>query len=288
MKNLLLSTFLLFCVASNAQNILYSNNFDADGAEGWTLVDNDGNGRNWMVRENNYNLNAWGGGQGNPGEVLSLLELYNGSLFDTWAILPQQDLSFFTGNKLSFSYLKGYFASSGQNNIIEIYAASTPDVADMLANGPIATIILEGDTWTEPPAPVTIPAIDIPSQYNLAEVYFAIVSRNNVETATGMGDAIELTEVSITYSAILGTEDVATRTATKIKQNPVAETLQLQLGNSVNEAKLQLQLYNTSGILIKEEKYSETGVSVSNLAAGMYFVVISDGTATERLKFIKK
>jgi len=279
---------MLFCVASNAQNILYSNNFDSDGAEGWTLVDNDGNGRNWTVRENNYNLNAWGGGQGNPGEVLSLLELYNGSLFDTWAILPQQDLSFFTGNKLSFSYLKGYYASSGQNNTIEIYAANTPNVADMLANGPIATITLEGDSWTEPPAPVTIPAVSIPAQYNLAEVYFAIVSRNNVETAIGMGDAIELTEVSITYAAILGTEDFAAKTATRIKQNPVAETLQLQLGSAVNEATLHVQLYNISGMLVKEEKYNETGVSVSNLAAGMYFVVINDGTATERLKFIKK
>lgn len=279
---------MLFCVVSNAQNILYSNNFDSDGVEGWTLVDNDANGHNWVVRENNYNLNAWGGNQGNPGEVLSLMELYNGSLFDTWAILPQQDLSYFTGNKLSFTYLKGFMGSSGANNKIQIYAAATPNIADMLANGPIATIILEEDNFTEPPVPVTIPAVNIPAQYNLAEVYFAIVSINDVETATGMGEAIELTEVSITYAAILGTEPIAAKTATKIKQNPVTETLQLQLGNAVNADALHLQLYNVSGMLVKEVKYSEAGVSVSNLSSGIYFVVLNNGAATERLKFIKK
>jgi hypothetical protein len=43
-----------------------------------------------------------------------------------------------------------------------------------------------------------------------------------------------------------------------------------------------------SGILVKEAPYNETGIAVNDFPNGVYFVVIENGTAVERLKFIKK
>jgi hypothetical protein len=113
-------------------------------------------------------------------------------------------------------------------------------------------------------------------------VYFAIV---NHETLLGTG--LEIDYVRITATDIAGIENI-NRTVTKIKQNPVAETLQLQIGDSVNRNDLKLQVYNVSGMLVKETGYETTGVRVSDLAAGMYFAILNDGIVTETLKFIKK
>ena len=82
--------------------------------------------------------------------------------------------------------------------------------------------------------------------------------------------------------------DEITKTLIKIKQNPVAETLQLQLGTTANNEVLNLQIYNVSGMLIKETQYTDGGISVNDLASGVYFLKVNDGIRTERLKFIKK
>ena len=273
-------------ISVKAQNIAFQNNFNTDGADGWTLTDHDGNGNNWTLRQNNYHLLAWGGGEGSPDFVLSSKEPTG--LFDNWAITPVQDLSYYTGTKLSFSYLKGYMASSQAANLIYVYAATTPNVTDMLANGPIATITLQGENQTEPPAEITNPSIDIPVQYNVANVYFAIVSKNEtLDNPSTRGAAIELTEVSITYASILGI-DAPVKQTTFIKQNPVEDKLQLQLGNNVDETTLSMKIYNVNGRLVKEARYNEAGIDVNELSKGLYFLTVQDGAGIERLKFIKK
>lgn len=286
MKRILFFTCILSSIYTHAQFAVFENNFNVDGTQGWTLSDQDGDGSNWNIKNNEYNTIGGGPGSGFGEEYLVLSSLRVASTYDNWAILPVQDLSFYTGTKLEFTYLRGIFECE-QTDYVMVYASTSPVIADMLLGEPIATVTLEGDNTTiDPPVKVT-KTIDIPSVYNVADIYFAIVHKKPTDQESN-NYIVELSQVSITAQDILGTEPIAAKTATRIKQNPVTETLQLQLGSAVNADALHLQLYNVSGMLVKEAKYSEAGVAVGNLASGMYFVVINDGAATERLKFIKK
>lgn len=283
MKRILFFTCILSSIYTHAQFAIFENNFNVDGTQGWIFTDQDGDGSNWNIKNNEYNTMG-GEGFGEPYLVLSSLRV--ASTYDNWAILPVQDLSFYTGTKLEFTYLKGIFECE-QDDYVMVYASTSPVIADMLSGEPIATITLQGENTTiDPPVQVT-KTVNIPSVYNVADIYFAIVHKKPTDQ-TSNNYIVELSQVSITAQDILGTEHIAAKTATRIKQNPVTETLQLQLGSAVHADALHLQLYNVSGMLVKEAKYSEAGVSIGNLASGMYFVVLNDGTATERLKFIKK
>ena len=283
MKRILFFTCILSSIYTHAQFAIFEINFNVDGTQGWIFTDQDGDGSNWNIKNNEYNTMG-GEGFGEPYLVLSSLRV--ASTYDNWAILPVQDLSFYTGTKLEFTYLKGIFECE-QDDYVMVYASTSPVIADMLSGEPIATITLQGENTTiDPPVQVT-KTVNIPSVYNVADIYFAIVHKKPTDQASN-NYIVELSQVSITAQDILGTEPIAAKTATRIKQNPVTETLQLQLGSAVDADALHLQLYNVSGMLVKEAKYSEAGVSIGNLASGMYFVVLNDGTATERLKFIKK
>lgn len=282
MKNLLLYVFMISCFAANAQIEIYTHNFNADGVEGWTIVDQDANGTTWVLQNNEYNTLF---GSGTAFNVLNLANSeVNGTPRSNWAIFPVQDMSFYSGVKLNFTYLKGFLATE-MPDVIKIYAGTTPNVADMITAGPIATVTLEGDNITEPPAPIT-KTVDIPAAYNLPEVYFAIAHVRNEGDPINSNYIIELTEVSLTAENIAGL-DSTNKTATIVKQNPVAETLEFKFGTNVDADAVNIAIYNVNGILVKGTKYSPAGISVSDLAGGIYFVTINTGTAIEQLKFIK-
>jgi Secretion system C-terminal sorting domain len=277
-KKLSLAFLVAFSFFANAQYIIYENNFNDDGAEGWTLLNQQEFGTTWDLRVAQY-YEAFEGAS----EPI-VLSSFDGSNNDDWAILPEQDLSFYTGIQLHFTYLNGIFGAE-RNTSLLIYAGTIANVADMLAAGPIATVIMEGDILNEPPIAVN-KTVDIPAQYNVAGVYFAIRHLHAV-TDPVFDTSIELTEVSITAEDIAGVAG-AVKTATIIKQNPVNSTLQLQLGSAVTADALNVQIFNISGMLVREAKYSQAGIPVNDLASGMYLVTLTDGAATENIKFIKK
>jgi len=285
MKRILFFTCILSSIYTHAQFAVFENNFNADGTQGWTLTDQDGDGSNWNIKNNEYNTIGGGPGSGFGETYLVLSSLRVASSYDNWAILPVQDLSFYTGTKLEFTYLRGIFECE-QTDYLMVYASTSPVIADMLLGEPIATVTLEGEnTSIDPPVGIT-KTVNIPSEYNVAGIYLAIVHKKPTDQVSN-NYIVELSQVSITAQE-LGTEHIAARTTTRIKQNPVAETLQLQLGSAAHADALNLQVYNVSGMLVKKARYSEAGISVSDLASGMYFVVLNDGATTERLKFIKK
>lgn len=276
--------FMAFCINAKAQQFIFEDDFNDGIEEGWTLVDQDGDAKNWEFRL--AASSTWQ--QRTAPMVLGSLTTTAGQERDNWAILPVQDLSFYNGVQLNFKYLAGIYQVQNMEDVA-IYAAATPNIADMLLNGPIASLQLMrlGGSMVPTVLPLEISkTVDIPAQYYLPTVYIAI-RHYNPDGISGSGRCVDLTEVNLTYAS-LGIDDVAGKTATIIKQNPVAETLQLQLGKTVNAESLNLQIYNMSGMLVKEAKYNEAGMSVSDLAGGMYFAVLNDGFAIERLKFIKK
>lgn len=285
-KNIFLFVFILVSTMASAQFTIWEDDFNDGEAADWTLLDVDGNTSNWLARKN-LQIDPETGAfvDGN----IDILGTYNidfaaGAYYpnaeNNWAITPVQDLSFYTGTvQLVINAQISVYGGSSQD--ILVYVSNSSDMASFLENEPV-TIHLsrvndEGEEFQEH-------VVDLAAYAGAgqSEVYIAIV-RGAPEF---MG--IEIDDIRITATEILSVGDIAGKTATKINQNPVAETLQLQLGSAVNADALNLQVYNISGMLVKEAKYSEAGVSVSDLAGGMYFAVLNDGIATERLKFIKK
>jgi Secretion system C-terminal sorting domain len=278
-KKLSLAFLLGFSFFANAQYIVYENNFNDDGAEGWILLNQLEFGTTWDLRVAGY-YEAFEGAS--EPIVLSSLGTGGGNN-DDWAIMPEQDLSFYTGIQLHFTYFKGVFGAERDDTLL-IYAGTTANVADMLAAGPIATVEIEGDNTTEPVIPVDR-TVAIPAQYNVEGVYFAI-RHTRVLSDPGFDTMIELTNVSIIAEGIAGIDDIV-KTGTTLKQNPVSETLELKLDNIVAPEDLKVKIYSIGGLLVKEAGYSEAGIPVSGLATGMYLVTLTDGFATEHLKFIK-
>lgn len=278
-------SFVLFLVPffyANAQFNVYSNNFNADGVEGWILIDNDGSGMTWNLKNNDNNDII---GSGTPFMVLSSATSGEASL-DNWAILPAQDMSFYTDTKISVTYLKGIFEGE-KNDSLKVYAATTANIEDLLATEPIGTFRLEGDSSLDPAEEATV-TIDIPAEYNVANMYFALRHKKMDDVAPANW-AVELTEVVITAEDVAGFTTITGKTwLTTVKQNPVKDNLLLQLGSRLQEEATTTKIYTTNGILVSETKYNKTGATVNNLSSGLYFATLTDGTITEKVKFIKQ
>lgn len=278
-KNILLFAFILSSGIASAQFTIWEDDFNDGEVSDWTLLDVDGNASNWLARKNLQ----YSGGQYSSG-TYDILGSYHintttgatlSGTENNWAITPLIDLSYYAAPiTLTINFQTSVYG--GDRNLY-VYLSDSPDQASFLENTPQAILF---DRTNNTATQFADFDVDLSAYAGQSEVYIALVTTT---LTTGM----EVDKVTVT-ALTLGVDDVAGKTATIIKQNPVAETLQLQLGSMVNTATLSLQIYNLSGMLVKEAKYNEAGISVSDLAGGMYFVVFNDGYATERLKFIKK
>jgi len=286
-KNILLVAFMLFSIIASAQITAWEDDFNDGEAADWTLLDVDGNTSNWSARKNQLLDPNTGEFLNGPLDVLftTSTDYSTGSYYpnreNNWAITPAQDLSFYTGT-VEFKINAQITEFGGGSENLLVYVSHSPDMDSLLATEPVTVQVRarerdQGEEFHEV-------AVDI-SQYagaGQAAIYVAIVKSNGPQFS-----GIEIDDVKITASAIAAIDGV-TKTVTKIKQNPVTETLQLQLSNNVNADALSVGIYNVSGMLVKETKYMDTGIAVSDLAGGMYFVILNDGKTKEQLKFIKK
>lgn len=282
-KQILLLTSVLFSTLASAQFTVWEDDFNDGEAADWTLLDVDGNTSNWLARKDlQLDSNTGGFTEGTVNVLANYnIDFANGTFYpaseNNWAITPAQDLSYYAGTvQLAITAQTSVY---GGNQDYQVYISNTPEIASFLETTPININLTRlNDEGTEFHENI----IDL-SQYAGAgqpEVYIAIAK-------TGQFLGVEIDNIKITATDIAGV-DVVTKTATKIKQNPVTETLELQPGSAINADALTLQVYNMNGMLVKEERYNHTDVMVSDLAGGMYIVVINDGMHTEHLKFIKK
>lgn len=282
MKNVLLFIIIMFCSQVNAQFTVWEDDFNDGEANGWTLLDLDENASNWFAG-NNIQLTGDGIVEGS----IEILGTYNidmstgGPLAegeDNWAISPVQDLSFYTGTVQLV--INAQTSVYGGDHDLFVFVSNSADPASFLENDPV-TINLDRDTDEGEEFEDYIVDISGYAGSGQSAVYIALVTDEQLPFV-----GIEINNIKITATEILGNHDL-TKTKTRIKQNPVPETLQLQLGSMINGETVNLQIYNANGMLVKDVTYTEM-VSVSNLAGGMYFAVLNDGNTIERLKFVKK
>jgi len=281
-KIILLSAFMLSSVIASAQFITWEDDFNDGEASEWTFLDVDGNTSKWSARKNLLTDPNTGEYIYGTSDVLftSNLDFTTGTFFpnseNNWAITPVQDLSFYSGTiQLIINGQLSEFGGTSEN--VLVYASTSATMDSFLLNVPVTVALTrsvdQGEQFMEH-------IVDLSQYAGQQEVYIAIVKSGNFV-------GVEINDIKITASDIAGVTAI-TKTATIIKQNPVTENLQLQLGSNVNADALNIAIYNVTGTLVKEAKYNEAGIQVSDLAGGMYFAVLNDGNATEQLKFIKK
>lgn len=290
MKNLLLIAFVAFSISANAQFTIWEDDFNDGNISDWTVWDVNADAQSWIACKD-IQLD----GAGAPSLTLgqhSILGVYaidmttgmplgNGDgnyPFDhEWVVAPAIDLSFYKGpTQLILNAQPGIYDA---NLDLYIYASTTLERESFTV---IDTLVLErsGGSTNLMFKDYTV---DI-SEFNGEEkVYFAFVTINSNFVG------YEIDNMKITATEIVSGIEEVKKAPTKIEQNPVTETLRLQLGDAaLNSDNLNIRIYNLSGALVKESVYNETGISVSELSSGMYFMELSGENVVERSKFIKK
>lgn len=281
-KNLLLVLFIMVSGISSAQFTVWEDDFDDADVSDWILLDRDGNGSNWISRKN-IKL----GQNGIEGGTLDILGTYNidlsggGSpletLEDNLAISPVIDLSFYSG-KVSL-ILNAQPSIYDSNEDLYIYGSTSPDPASFTL---ISKVTLERTTLDDPEFKDY--TVDISQFSGKTAVYIAL--GNNLSSGF---IGYEIDKITVNAQALLGLHDIELESKVcKINQNPVAEYLQVELGEQFQTEETSLKIYNSNGVLVKETPYIRENLTVNELAQGVYFLVISDHNISGKLKFIKK
>ncbi|WP_300491759.1 T9SS type A sorting domain-containing protein [Flavobacterium sp.] len=279
-KQLLLAAFALVSATASAQFTIWEETFNNSTVSDWSLQDLDGNGSNWISRKN---IQMGGNGEVIDGTKSILgsyhINLTNGSPLsgdeNNWAVSPVIDLSFYTGSiKLIINAQTAIY--DGTRDLL-VYVGTSADPMVLQTGTPTALSLVrttnDGEFFHDY-------EVDLSQFAGQTEVHFALVM--NALVSVG----IEVDQVRITATDLLGVAEVS---ATKfaLKQNPVGDNLEFVSGtNDMTNA--TVYVYNASGMLVKEARFSTDVIAVSHLPAGIYFAVVGNGNVTEKIKFIKK
>ena len=283
-KCLLFLAMALVATTASAQFTVWEDDFNDGDVSDWNLLDLDGNTSNWLARTN-LKLNAENTAiVDGPKDILGTYNMdfttlqYLGTPGNNWAISPEIDLSYYGGTISLVLNAQPAIYDGPLPTVIHVYASNSPEQSSFVLIGNVTMQRISNDEEE-----FMDYNVDFSQFSGQPQVYFALAVTRSDDFA-----GAEIDNIRIDADEILNVKDIEKAKATVIKQNPVTENLQLQLGTAVNAAALKLKVYNVNGMLIKEASYSEDGLPVEDISSGMYFVVLTDGNATERLKFIKK
>ncbi|CAH0178847.1 Lys-gingipain 381 [Chryseobacterium sp. Bi04] len=267
-KILLLSAFLGLTLL-NAQTVVFQETFDT--AAGWTVIDRDGDTRNWGLYTGSATSDGWGF-SGNVAGSASWLPAPVGALTpDNLLISPAITLPA-TGT-LSLSFLVG---SSDSQAFAEHYAAYVLPSSATAFTG-TETPLIEG-TVTAGRTAIAKTAT-IPS--NLAGQSVKLYVRH---FNTNDQNLLIVDNIKITQTGTLGTaENKISKVETSLYPNPVSDVLTIKSKEKVNK----VEVYDISGRKVVADLDGDK-VNVRNLNAGSYIINIEtkEGKTTE--KFIKK
>ncbi|ALR29558.1 MULTISPECIES: T9SS-dependent choice-of-anchor J family protein [Chryseobacterium] len=303
MKKLILFSVLFLSQAIFAQYPVWSNSFDTPSSlQGWTFHDLNGNGNGWVQGQNIYHNGSTlaYGTSGVLRHSINLVPSGNATGFGTendWIISPEIDLTNAGGNITLAGYIgrqRSTHTSVGRDIYIFVSTPQKP-VPELSDFQQLATAAQNAGGATHKfIASTTLPAdltqfaeslVDI-SAFAGQKIYIGLWS-NRIVSAPINSQNINIDEMAI-FSSVLKTNDVKTvKNLTKIMENPVTNSLQLQLNPGLKENTTTVTVYNLAGQKVVMTKYSKN-INVTALSTGAYIAEVSDGKTTERLKFIKK
>ncbi len=305
MKKLIL--FSVICVSQSAfaQLPVWSNSFDTPASlQGWTFYDLNSNGNGWTQGQNIYH-NGTALAYGSAGVLrhsINLVPSGNATGFGTendWIISPQIDLTGASGTITLAGYIGRQrsthasvsrdiyiFVSTPQKQVPELsdfqqLATDAQNAGGALYKFSATTATLPSDLTQFAESLVNI------SAFAGKKIYIGLWSNRITSGGAANSQNINIDEIAI-YSSVLKTNEVKTvKNLTKVMENPVAGSLQLQLNPKLKENTTIVTVYNLAGQKVVMAKYSGN-INVSTLSAGAYMAEVSDGDIRETLKFIKK
>lgn len=282
-KNLLFVLFILVTTVSSAQFTIWEDDFDDADVSDWTLLDKDGNESNWFARKNiQYDPNT----ETIVGGNFSVLGTYNidfatlGQLEtteDNWAISPAFDASFYSG-KLSL-IINAQPSIEDSNVDLFVYGSTSPNPASftLISSVTLERATTDGEYFKDY-------TVDISQFKGETAVYIALGTIKDIHFI-----GYEIDKISVVAESLLGVDDVTLESQIcRINQNPVQESLELQLAEQFQNEETSLKIYNANGILVKDSPYQPENLSVSDLPQGIYFLAVSNNGVSKKLKFIKK
>lgn len=305
MKKILLSTIIFVSGLASAQSLVWSNSFDsAADLQGWTFHDLNSNGNGWVQGPNIY-YNGTSLAYGTSGTLrysINLVPSGNATGFATendWIISPQIDLTGASGTITLAGYIGRQrsthtsvsrdvyiFVSTPQKPVPELsdfqqLATDAQNAGGALYKFSATTANLPADLTQFAESMVNI------SAFAGKKIYIGLWSNRITSGAASNSQNINIDEMAI-FASVLKTNEVkALKSLTKITENPVTEFLNLKLNPDLKENKTDVIIYNMAGQKVYAAPYSKT-MNVGGLPTGTYMAEVSDGSITERLKFIKK
>lgn len=303
MKKLILLSVIFLAQSVFAQYPVWSNSFDTPASlQGWTFHDLNGNGNGWVQGQNIYHNGSTlaYGTSGVLRHSINLVPSGNATGFATendWIISPEINLTGAGGTITLAGYIgrqRSTHTSVGRDLYIFVSTPQkqVPELSDFQQLAAAAQNA--GGATYKFTASTTLPAdltqfaeslVDL-SAFAGKKIYIGLWS-NRIVAAPINSQNINIDEMAI-YSSVLKTNDVKTvKNPTRISENPVTNTLKLQLSPALKENAATVAVYNMAGQKVMMAKYSGN-INVSALSAGVYMAEVSDGNTKEILKFIKK
>lgn len=307
MKKIILSSVLFLSHLAAAQSLVWGNSFDTPAdLQGWTFHDLNNNGNGWVQGENIYHngTTLTYGTTGVLRHSISLVPSGSATGFATendWVISPQIDLT----NTVGTVTLAANIGRQRSTHTIVardlfIYVSTPQKEVPTLADFQAMTVdadgndvqslykIQVGDSANPFPADLTqfVQSLVDLSAFAGKKIYIGMwsnrkASGNNIQN-------INIDEIGIYATEFLGTKDVkGNKTLTQIAENPVRESLQLQLNPALKENTTVVNIYNAAGQKVLTTPYAKA-INMTGMISGAYIAEITDGKTTERLKFIKK
>ncbi|UUF13455.1 MULTISPECIES: T9SS type A sorting domain-containing protein [Flavobacterium] len=280
-KIILLFLLLMITTVSSAQFTIWEDDFEDGDVSDWTLLDKDGNSSNWSARKNIQFDESTGGIKDGNFNVLGTynIDLNSGAPLDiieqNWAMLPAIDLSYYSG-KIELNFTAQMAIFGGSKNIL-IYGGTSPDPASATLLG---TVYMERISQLDPEFKDYV--VDISQFVGNQNVYISLLNENSNFVG------YEVDKVWITAEALLGVDDFDKNNTIRLKQNPVAENLELEISDQFLNEDFAAKIYSSTGLLVKSNADLKENISVANLPQGIYFLVLSNNTASKKIKFIKK
>lgn len=274
MKKILLTISAIVAISvANAQTVVWSDNFNDLNISDWTLVDADGDGRNWSAVQI---TDAFGLPSGTP-QLRSASWQTVPLTPDNWAITPAIDLSAYpVGSTIALNWLvKASDADyDAENYTVYVGTQNTP-TSLLTSTTTFSEITLNGVNTLSPRT------LDISAFAGNATVYVAFRHYNVSDQFT-----MEIDDVAVVATA-LGV-DAFFKSNFAMYPNPAKNVLNIS-GNAGLSME-NVVITDLNGRVVKQQNLggvSASEINVADLTSGMYLITISSAEGQGTSKFMK-
>ncbi len=272
-KNLLSLAAVLAFSASNAQVVIWSDDFNDLNISDWTLVDADGDGKNWAAVQI---TDANGAPSGTP-QLRSASWQSVALTPNNYAITPVIDLSTYpAGSTIALNWLVKASDAAYDAENYTVYVGTSNSVSNLLLSGTtFSETTLDGVNVLSPRT------LDISSFAGQSAVYVAFRHYNVSDQFT-----MEIDDVSVVGTA-LGV-DTFFQNNFAMYPNPAKNVLNISgnAGLSIDN----VLITDLNGRIVKDLKVGDVSASeinVSDLTSGMYLITVSSAKGKGTSKFMK-